>query len=387
MRPWLALVLGWGAACAPSPEAHAPEHASGAPSTYGVLTKPATEEPGSTARPPPPLDVGLAPFSETLRPQPPKGVACAIYGRGSARFARCGAPSVQVTDTPSSDVATAVVQLSEADFAWGFYPDGTKAWIYLDDGTFTVDAFADPKDARFVLRREVDVIAKHVWFKEGIAVRVKNADQRGVAVAVEDEVAGIADIDARVPCDTILFDGDRAAPPAALGVSPPTTTSTDKVVYAAQPSLSLYRAPAMNRVATLGSDEQPFGIPLTVVRQWRAWVRVAFETESARFDVWASSTDLSDEPGLWVLGTSSCCGGPAVAGTSAPPSVVLETTRVIVGPSPLGSPTSSVTIRKGAEVDVVSRESGFAAIRPRAAVAVTPPEAAFFWMPESMLVH
>jgi hypothetical protein len=64
---------------------------------------------------------------------------------------------------------------------------------------------------------------------------------------------------------------------------------------------------------------------------------------------------------------------------------VLETTRVIVGKTPLGSPTPSVMIRKGAEVEIQELQSGFAAILPHSIVG--PPEGTSFWVPESMLVR
>ncbi|NUO49261.1 MAG: hypothetical protein HOV80_10435 [Polyangiaceae bacterium] len=388
MRLRLALVLGWVAACAPAPEARAPEVVSGlSPSTYGVFTKRVKNEPEPNP-PPTQLPASELPlFSEAVRPQPPKGVACAIYGRGSGRFASCGATSVEVTATQSSDVTTAVVELREAEFAWGFYPDRKKAWIFVDDGTFTVDAYADPKDARFALRREVGVIADHVWFKEGTTVRAMNADQRGVAVSIDDDVAGIAEIDARVPCDTLLFDHDRAPSAPFLGTSAAPSAPPDRVVYAAKEHLPLYIAPSGERIAALGAKEAPFSTALRVLEERGKWLRVAFETDSARFDVWAQESDVSDELALDMFGASSCCGAMGLDGMGARPSVVLETTRVIVGRSPFGSPTSSVSIRKGAEVDVVSVESGFAAIRPQAAVAVSPPEGASFWVPESMLVR
>ena len=388
MRSWLALVLVGAIACSPAvPDARvARSSAVVRTASYGVFVKPgpsAAADEAEKSRPAPPPEIALPRFSSEARPTAPAGVACTIYGRGTGLYRRCGGTTVNVNATASSGVTTAVLSLQEADFAWGFYPDRNKAWIFVDDGTFIVDGFTDPRDARFALRREVGVVADHVWFKEGVAVRAMKADHRGVSVAIDDEVAGIEDIGARVPCDSLLFDSDRApVPPVA---TPAPSPEPEQFVYAAQERLALHLAPDGDRAFALGSTALPFDIPLKVLEERKKWVRVAFETDSARFDLWAKESDVQDVTGFGSISTSSCCGGASSIGISARASVVVETTRVIVGVSPIGAPTSSVRIKEGAEVDVDSVQNGFASIRPRGYVVVTPPDGASFWVPQSML--
>jgi hypothetical protein len=390
MRLWLALVLGAVAACAPAvPDARvATSSAAVRAASYGVFVKlgPSAEEgDAERSRPAPPAEIGLPLFSTEVRPTPPRGVACTVYGRGSGLYRRCGGTTVNVNATPSSSVTTAVLSLQEAEFAWGFYPDRQKAWIFVDDGTFIVDGFTDPANARFALRREVGVVADHVWFKGGVAVRAMKADPRGVSVAIDDEVAGIEDIAARVPCDALLFDRDLAPVGPVAGAVAMPSVPPDRVVYAAPEKLALHVAPNGEPAFALGSKERRFDIPLQVLEERGKWVRVAFETDSARFDLWARDSDVTDALALGSISTSSCCGGASSIGVSARASIVVETTRLIVGATPSGAPTSSVAIRKGAEVDVESVQDGFAAIRPRGYVVVTPPDGASFWVPQSML--
>ncbi len=388
MRLRLALAVGGLAACAPAPEARAPAETRGSgtsSASYGIFVKRGAEASDKDIPPTATPIIELPFLSSAPRPRPPKGVVCAVFGRGTPRYARCGSMSVEVAATRSSDDTTAVVELRGAEFAWGFYRDSEKAWILVDDGTFIVDGFADPKDARFALRREVGAIPGHIWLKEGVAVRAMSADERGVAVALDDEIAGIEDVELRVPCDTLLFDEDRVAPPVAVGPTRAPSEQPEPVVYAAREKLDLHLAPGGERALSLGSAGQPLMEELRVLEERGSWVRVGFETDSARFDLWARESEVSDQPGVLSIGSSSCCGGLGLRGASLSPARVLETTRVIVGKTPLGSPTPSVMIRKGAEVEIQELQSGFAAILPHSIVG--PPEGTSFWVPESMLVR
>ncbi len=390
----LAAVLA-AAACAPVPEAavHLPARAElpyvRPHSLAEVHAQPEAPKDAVAPRGLPALDPGLVPISSRVRPKAPQGVRCAVYGGGSGLVRSCGMGQVNVAETRGGGTTSAVVQLYGAEYAWGFFSGRKKAWFHAQDGSFSVEGYANARDARFAVRREVASAADDVWLKQGAAVVALGADDDGVAIALDDPFPGIDEVPLHVPCEALIFDSVEPPTPETLpGSSPMVVREEPEIVFSANEQLVLYQKPGEPAFARLGGQERPFDVALTVRERAGEFTRVAFETESARFVLWTRQGDLADFPVLGSFGISICCGGVGVGRISSRPLSALETTRVVIGKTPAAGQTSrAVSILEGAEVDVDEERGGFAAVTPRRRSAIQPPEGSRFWVPLEVLGH
>ncbi len=388
----LAAVLA-AAACAPVPEAavHMParvEVPRVRPHSFAeVHAQPEAPKDAANARGMPALDPGLVPISSRARPKAAQGVRCAVYGGGSGLIRSCGIRQVNVAETREGAATSAVVQLHGAEYAWGFFTGRKKAWFHAQDGSFAVEGYANARDARFAVRREVAAAGDDVWLKQGAAVVALGADDDGVAVALDDPFPGMDEVPLHVPCEALMFDGVEPPSTDALpGTSPMVVREEPEVVFSANEQLVLYQKPGEPAFARLGGKERPFDVALTVRERAGELTRVAFETESARFVLWTRQRDLADLPTLGSIGISSCCGGVGLGRISSPPLKALETTHVVIGKTPATGRTSrAVSILEGAEVDVEEERAGFAAVTPRNSSAIQPPEGSRFWVRTEVL--
>lgn len=321
----------------------------------------------------------LKAVSLSAPPSPPAGVRCVVYGRGAGLGTPCGT-TVSVVASRSATEPEANLELEGAEFAFGLFPARTKAWIHVEDDTFTVDGFVDTSTVQLALRREVDIVEDHVWLKANVAVHALGADEAGVAVKLgndDDVIEGFEDIPARVPCEALLFDREE--------VPSPGTEPLHAVAYPARDTIAFFTAPDSTKLTELGSKQAPFNLTLAVLDRKPGWTRVGFETTSTRVDLWAKSHDLVEVPS-WGdrIGMSGCCGGGSRR-VSVGRVTALEATPVLVGFSPKGKPSGVVTLREGARVATGSRKGRFTAVTPHGWSAVTPPAGTSFWVPTDKL--
>ncbi len=400
MRRLLALALSASAACAPAGpplrdgtaselRAQAGGVAASRPRADASPAEPTGPAPGSraplasllpsSAGTPDAPDVEDAPLRE--RRLPPAGVACAIYGTGSGAQMPCGSPPVEVVSRRGGTAPVAVVELSGLDLSWGFFAEGGRAWFSANDGIFAVDGFASPDNARFVLRREAPIVEEHVWLKAGLLVRAKSASARGVAVAFDTDIEGLDDIPARVPCEALLYDApDDDAAPITL------PASVDEPLYAGVAPVTFLSGPGGAPVARLGSALTPLELQLEEVERRGGFTRVRFETDQARFDVWAADMHLAEEPLMPSIGGSQCCGGGlGLSGGSNVTFIAREATPVIVGASPRAPLGAGVSLVKGGRVLVLSERDGFSEISSSGRSSIVAPSKSSFWVPSEAL--
>lgn len=312
-------------------------------------------------------------------PEPPRGVACVVYGRGTGVDGSCGEPHMtEVAQGRDGARPMARFRPHQVDVAWGIYPGRGRGWVHVEDGTFILDGFADLGAETFALRREVEVVREHVWLKHGAPVHVTGADRDGVSVRVDDLVEGVNDVSSRVPCEALLFDPppeEAAAPPGVAVVPAP------EITLPRFSTLSLHAAPGGALVTKLRTREEQLPLFLDVVERKDAWTHVRFETDRARFDVWTPTSEVDSDVGSGIgLSGLGCCG--VGIGTSSHPSVILQKTPVTIGAFPTGAPATGLAFVEGARVHVVSRRGRFVQVEP-AESGIMPPEGKKFWVPAS----
>ncbi len=313
------------------------------------------------------------------RPEPPPGVGCAVYGRGTGFEDACVPRKLSVASARHGGAALARVRVSDVDLAWGFFDKPGRAWVHAADGGLTVEGFVDASSVAFTLRREVEIVPDHVWLKSGIPVFARGVDAEGVTVTVADAIAGVSDIPAKVPCDTLLFDPPDPPPPVDPAAAPPPVLETTSPRWL---TLPLFAGPGGARVATLRGATEPPPVLLEIAEKRDAWLRVRFDTGRARFDVWARARDVGAETGgLWGdsigCGTGGSHGGPPMRKVSRRIGVAVAET-----PSERAAP--GLALEEGAIVRVLERRGGFASVDSKNS-AVSPPEGKRFWVPESAL--
>jgi hypothetical protein len=141
-----------------------------------------------------------------VRPKPPHGVACVVYGKGTGLEGSCDTRLTQVSSSRFGGRPLAQFARDDVEVAWGVYGGRGRGWVHIEDGVFILDGYSDLSKETFTLLRDVDVVRDHVWLKQTIAVHPLGADPGGVAVRVEAEVDGLADVGLRVPCDSLLYE-------------------------------------------------------------------------------------------------------------------------------------------------------------------------------------
>lgn len=308
------------------------------------------------------------------RPEPPSGVACVVYGRGTGLGDSCERRLTQVVTARAGGSSLARFEADGVDVAWGIYAGRGRGWVHVEDDTFVLDGFADLAKELFALRREVAVVDEHVWLKQGIVIHPLGADRHGVAVAVDDSLKGLATVDPHVPCEAILFDPPPRPEPA---VSPAPEKETEHV-FPRSRTLSLHAEPRGRLLTTLSTREEQLPLLLQVLERRSGWTRVAFETEVARFDAWSPTSQLDAEAGsIGGLGLSGCaaCG----IGMSSRWYSVSRKTAVRVGSRPSVVASKGLVIREGASVRIGKRVGQFVSITTSS--SVVPPDGAEFWLP------
>lgn len=308
------------------------------------------------------------------RPDPPSGVACVVYGRGTGLEGSCSRRLTEVASTRAGGRPLARFLAEDIDVAWGIFRGRGRGWVHAEDGVLVLDGFADLAKEVFALRREVAVVEDHVWLKQSIPVHPMGADRDGIAVQVDDSIEGLAAIMPRVPCESIVFDPPpETSPVAAAPTDPPLESTTPRFGW-----LSLHEAPGGKRLTTLRTAEQQLPLLLDVVERRDGWTRVKFETDHARFDAWSPTSQVDSEIGtLRGFGASGCstCG----TASSARWYTMAEKTPIVVGVMPSVAASSGLVILEGASVLVGERRGRFVSITP--ASRIIPPEGATFWVP------
>ncbi len=314
------------------------------------------------------------------RPVAPEGVACAIYGAGTGLVSECNPHMTVVHDVRAGGRAIATFNPEGAEVAWGVLPGKGHGWVHHEDDTFVLDGFADLSKETFTLLREVSIVDEHVWLKQGIPVGILGAEKTGVAVSFEDTLPGVDSVAARVPCDALLFEPAPPKPepdPAAMEV---------ELEYAS-PSvelLTLYRSPGGSAITTIGKKDEALPVSFEVVERKPEWMRVRFETEKAKFDVWAKSAHLDADWGSMAGMGFAGCGMSRCGGGHPSLSTVARPTPVIVGDGPDYAPSPGITVRKGAQVMVLSERGDYVEIRGYGS-RIGAPDGASFWIPKSAI--
>jgi hypothetical protein len=308
------------------------------------------------------------------RPDPPSGVACVVYGRGTGLEGSCSRRLTEVVSARAGGRPLARFQAEDIDVAWGIYRGRGRGWVHAEDGVLVLDGFADLAKEVFALRREVAVVEDHVWLKQSIPVHPMGADRDGIAVRVDDSFEGLAALAPHVPCESIVFDPPPdTSPAAAATTAPPLESTTPRFGW-----LSLHEGPGGKRLTTVRTAEQQLPLLLDVVERRDGWTRVRFETDYARFDAWSPTSQVDSEVGsLRGFGASGCssCG----IGASVRWYAMAQKTPIVVGVMPSVMASSGLVILEGASVRVGERRGRFVSITP--ASRIMPPEGAAFWVP------
>jgi hypothetical protein len=148
--------------------------------------------------------------------------------------------------------------------------------------------------------------------------------------------------------------------------------------------LKVHASPGGRLITTLGKKDDTISAMFEVVERKDDWTRVRFETDMARFDVWARSSELdADAGGLAGLGLGGCgmsrCGG-------GPPNLskVVRRTAVIVGDGPDHQPSPGLALIAGAYVVVLSERGSYVEVRGHGS-RIGAPDGTSFWIPKSAL--
>ena len=322
-----------------------------------------------------------------VRPKPPAGVGCVIYGKGTDLEPPCNDRLTAVSSSRFGGRPLAQFARGSTDVAWGIYSGRGRGWVHIEDDTFILDGFSDLSKETFALLREVDVVSDHVWLKHGIPVNALGADRGGVLVRVEAEVDGLAEVGLRVPCDALLFDPAPAPPATDPAAAPPIQPETTLPRFT---SLSLHTEPGGPLLTTLRSKNidpkegvLPMPLFLDVVERRDDWTRVRFEIDVARFDVWSPTLQLDGEVASGFGTSGFGCGGSG-RGPIEAVAVVRKRTPVIVGERPGFGASRGLALTEGAKVIVVERHAGFVSV-VAASSSIYPPEGEGFWVPASSI--
>ncbi len=310
----------------------------------------------------------------------PEGALCVVRGTGRPETGKCG-PAVLVSDARDGGRAIAQVAVGDFPIAWGFFADGTRAWVHAEASGVTVSGFSPHAGERFSIRGELEAVPERVWLFDETLVQVKRgSDDGGAVVSVQGDLDGIADMALNVSCEVLGY--DTLARPTRGRVRPP---RRGPIAVAKGTRLTLRTAPQDAPFVTLRGGGDSLPVSLEVREVLGDWTRVRLETRLVRLDGWVLEREIERNrlSGSVSRGRMSCG-----TGRGAEPALervrLSEDAAIAVGPKGRVERAPALVIAKGTEVFVEERSDGRARVRMTG--PITPPPGADFYLDESVLV-
>jgi hypothetical protein len=317
------------------------------------------------------------PTSSLEWPAPPASVGCVVRGTGDPFFDSCS-PFMTVRGR-GRDLAQ-VYRKGDLEFIWGIPSKETPTkdlWLHARGGGISITGFTKER-VRFATRREQMVVKDHVWVKDQSPVVPRDADG-SVRISIQDEVAGMSDIDAEMSCEALSFDPLSGSP--VLRDSPDASTERRP----ARDRLTLFTQPSGTIVAKLQADSQG-SLPLTLflLETRGSHSQVSVETANARLEGWVATADLAGEPvGAGALGSRACVKGPHGASHYRTATVARESSIHLGKDAPEREALQELRIAAGTIVKLERQVLGFREIAVPS--GVVPMDGDAFWLPEEAL--
>jgi hypothetical protein len=276
----------------------------------------------------------------------------------------------------------ASVRAERTSITWGVFQRGKRAWVHVEDGGVLLTGFTSLDEERFSIRGEVPAITGHVWILDEAPVRIRRAKEDGsVMIAVAgDMVGGVDALELPVACDVIGYDPLPRRTVSFGGAS----RSGGRQAVPRGNHLRLSLGPNERPFATLRGDGGTLMLTVGVVEALGDWSRVRFQTSFLRFDAWVPSASIDTNAGV---GGRGGIGPTCLIGWGKPASteraLVTDDSPISLGGTGKPRPSEALSIAKGTEVIVVSRESGMARVVVKS--TIEPPDGFAFYVPESVL--
>ena len=314
---------------------------------------------------------------------PPASVGCVVRGTG-APFVEACEPDVVTVHERGLDIAQ--VTPSGIEMVWGIPRRSAQSlglWVHGRSGGLSVTGHAR-KPMKFALRSEVMVVKDHVWAKKDAPVIPRHADD-GVAIAIQDDIVGVAEVRAVAACDDLGFDVLEVPLFAAPVAAPPEEEPKPVVMNPSGSTLALFDEPGGAVLTTLrATEERPLYLEMEVKATRGASSRVSFETTHARFDVWVRTAEIAEGGGRLGFGALGC--GRSTMGTRGSSATLGRSSAVHVG-ALSGQPkaTAGLQVAAGMGFFAGERHHGLVAITPVDS-AIAPVGEQLFWVPETALI-
>ncbi len=314
-------------------------------------------------------------------PSPPEGVACVVRGAGRP-FSGCRG-ALAVSSDRAGLRAVASVRPERTSITWGIFQRGNRAWVHAEDGGVSLTGFTSFESERFSIRGEVPAMTGHVWILDQAPIRIRRAKEDGsvMVTVAEDMVEGVGALELPVACDVIAYD-----PLPRRTVSLGGFSGSGRRAVPRGNQLRLSVGPNEPAFATLSEgDGGALMLSVGVVEALGDWTRVRFQTSFVRFDAWVPSASIDPNAGVGARGgIGPTCGFGSARHASTERAVVSEDTALALGKSGKPRTSEALSIAKGTEVIVISRESGMAKVVIKS--TIEPPDGLSFYLPESVLV-
>ncbi len=311
--------------------------------------------------------------------EPPASM-CTIVGTGAPLAGSCGQPTLELFANEGSKVPIGVVTTRRVSIAFALSADRRDAFTTVVGGGVVASGFTPIREQRFRLLDEAPAFGGRIVLRPNAPVTIARVGRDTLSLEATDPVVDLTNALGEATCDSLSFDA----------FAPPARTSRRGEVGRRRAitrgvRLDLERGPGRPTFFALRTNsESDLDLSLDVLDRANGSARVVFSTESANFDAWVPASEIDEESRTSFggsVGSLGCHSG------QAKPKAAFDLDRaveVLVAKTPTSHGPPGIHLERGAEVEVVTKQSGWSAIVPTG-VALRPPEDLFYWVPSDAL--